>query len=625
MAVEPLDAASILRAASHTAGDQSAGDQFAVNQLAGGAQSTASAAVPDAGVTVAHAGAVISDAGAVISYAGAVISYAGAAVADARAVVAVMRRLGVAVADAGSWPVADRREVLDLVRTAIDGLGTVRGAVLVAERSSQEWKGTGAGSFEGWVGAASREGRKAATKQIREAEQLNDVVEVTSAVTGGEIGLEHAKLIARLAAEGTAVQRAAAVSSAGQKYLVGVARVQDLPTFAITLARWAAELDPIGVDDAHEARRRERYLHVAVGDDMTVVKGQLDNVAGRHLLLALEALTPAPATGDARDFGQRNADALNTMARSVLASATTKPGAHVPVQISFILSEATWLAAKAVRDARRAALTTFGLPAEAEETNEDEAGTVTGGTFGTGEGGGARVPVSFAPVSFAPATWEDGTPVPFTVLAAALCDCELTRIVIDADGTPVDLGRSQRLFTGAQRRAVIARDRHCAWPGCTIAARWCDVHHILWWERDNGPTSVDNGVLLCDFHHHETHRRDLTITRTHAKRQHDGIRGRGRSGDEIALVSYLFADRTGQEIHAGGRVPPTAGAPPLNSPPLNSPPLNSPPTDSPPTDSVPTVSPPPCRRAGLEPPDELDLSGTQPPVLGSSSSEALVA
>ncbi|MBC7550715.1 MAG: DUF222 domain-containing protein [Cellulomonas sp.] len=521
------------------------------------------------------------DAGPIL--AGATDTSAGAAaVADARAAVAVMRHLGITAADAGSWPVANRREVLDLVRAAIDGLGTVRGAVLVAERDSQAWKGTGAGSFEGWVGTASREGKKAATKQIREAEQLDTVAEVTSAVTGGEIALEHAKLIARLAAEGTPVQRAAAVSPAGQEYLIGLARVQDLPTFAITLARWAAELDPVGVDDAHEARRRERYLHVAVGDDMTVVKGQLDNVTGRHLILALEALTPAPASAtttatagiDVRDIGQRNADALDTMARSVLASADTKPGAYVPVQISFILTEATWLAAKAARDARRAALATFGLSAEPEDP---------------GKCGDTNVPVSYAP-----ATWEDGTPVPFTVLAAAMCDCALTRIVIDADGTPVDLGRSQRLFTGAQRRAVIARDRHCSWPGCTIAARWCDVHHILWWERDNGPTSVENGMLLCNFHHHETHRRDLAITRTRAK----------NSGDGIALVSYLFADRTGREIGADGRVQAKAESPSTNSPPQ---------------------SPTPRRRTRFEPPDELDLASTQPPDVGLSSSEARVA
>ena len=534
-----------------------------------------------------------------------------AALADARAAVASMRRLADAAAGAGSWPVEDRREVLALVRTSIDGLGTVRGAVLVAEQASQAWKGTGAGSFERWVGTSSGEGKKTATRQIREAEQLDTVVEVTTAVTGGQIGLEHAKLIARLAAEGTAKQRAAVKSTAGQEYLIGLARNVDAQAFAVALARWAAALDPVGVDDLHEARRQQRFLHVAVGDVATIIKGQLDNVAGKTLLLALEALTPAPGVGDDRDFGQRHADALTMMAKSVLSSADTKPGAHIPVQVSFLLTEATWLAAKAARDARRASLATFGFPAE---PNDDADGSDADVADGAGAGGcTGDLPVGWGPGSYEPATFEDGTPVPATALATALCDCELTRIVIDADGVPIDLGRSQRLYTGPQRRAVIARDRHCIWPGCTLPARYCDVHHLLWWGRDHGPTSVDNGALACDFHHHEIHRRDLTITRIMTK-----------GPDGVALVTYRLTDPTGRRLDTTGRwlpantPPPTITAASAASPEppesaARSGPLTAagpPTTSSPPKSSPPTSAPPTRRRTRFEPPDELDLTGS---------------
>ena len=478
------------------------------------------------------------------------------------------------------------------------------------------------------MGTSSGEGKKTATKQIREAEQLDTVADVTTAVTGGQIGLEHAKLIARLAAEGTPKQRAAVKSAAGQEHLIGLARSLDAQAFAVALARWAAALDPAGVDDAHEARRQQRFLHVAIGDVATIIKGQLDNVAGRTLLLALEALSPAPGAGDDRDFGQRNADALTMMAKSVLSSADTKPGAPVPVQVSFILTEATWLAAKAAREARRASLATFGFPTEPDNADDGSgdcavggaAGAATGGSgadasspvlgAGTGAAAGAGgctgdLPLVWGPGSYEPATFEDGTPVPATALAVALCDCELTRIVINADGAPIDLGRSQRLYTGPQRRAVIARDRHCLWPGCTLPARYCDVHHLLWWGRDHGPTSVDNGALGCDFHHHEIHRRDLTITR---------ILTTGPDG--LALATYRLTDPTGRELDATGRWLPAASSPPTYSPPTDSPPTT---TGSRPTDS------PPKRRTRFEPPDELDLGGSASPETDGSSSESSAA
>ncbi|WP_407344528.1 hypothetical protein [Pengzhenrongella phosphoraccumulans] len=158
-------------------------------------------------------------------------------------------------------------------------------------------------------------------------------------------------------------------------------------------------------------------------------------------------------------------------------------------------------------------------------------------------------------LGYAPATLEDGTPVPASELGVIMCDCELTRIVINADGVPLDLGRTERLFTGPQRKAVIARDRECAWPDCHAHARWCHIHHLAWWQRDNGPTSVENGALLCNFHHHEVHRLDLTLTR-HTTRDYNAITG-------IARVWYQLTDPTGRTLRQTG--PPTG--PPGTQPP----------------------------------------------------------
>jgi hypothetical protein len=69
---------------------------------------------------------------------------------------------------------------------------------------------------------------------------------------------------------------------------------------------------------------------------------------------------------------------------------------------------------------------------------------------------------------------------------------------------PLDVGRSRRLITGSLRRALVARDRGCAFPGCDRPARWTEGHHIVSWQS-GGVTSLANSVLLCRRHHRAVH------------------------------------------------------------------------------------------------------------------------
>jgi Domain of unknown function (DUF222) len=64
---------------------------------------------------------------------------------------------------------------------------------------------------------------------------------------------------------------------------------------------------------------------------------------------------------------------------------------------------------------------------------------------------------------------------------------------------PLDIGYSDSI-PGSIRRAVLLRDRGCAWPRCGRPAAWCDVHHLQH-KSDGGETSVSQCVLLCQFHH----------------------------------------------------------------------------------------------------------------------------
>ncbi|WP_262105965.1 HNH endonuclease signature motif containing protein [Arthrobacter sp. Marseille-P9274] len=103
-----------------------------------------------------------------------------------------------------------------------------------------------------------------------------------------------------------------------------------------------------------------------------------------------------------------------------------------------------------------------------------------------------------------------GLITPRTVRKMA-CDADLIPIVFGGKGEVLDIGRAQRLFTPAQRRALVARDKGCAFPGCTMPAHWTEAHHIRYWKKHKGRTSVANGVLLCSFHHHLVHAGDWII------------------------------------------------------------------------------------------------------------------
>jgi hypothetical protein len=78
-------------------------------------------------------------------------------------------------------------------------------------------------------------------------------------------------------------------------------------------------------------------------------------------------------------------------------------------------------------------------------------------------------------------------------------------MVLGGSGEVLDLGRAARLFTPAQKLALVERDGGCAWPGCHRPPSHTQAHHIRWWTRDRGPTDLSNGVMLCSHHHHRVH------------------------------------------------------------------------------------------------------------------------
>jgi hypothetical protein len=220
------------------------------------------------------------------------------------------------------------------------------------------------------------------------------------------------------------------------------------------LAHWRHRGDAareVARANRQHARRELRISPKAGG--MFGVQGDLDAEGGATVLTALDALSaPDPAGAEPRTPAQRRADALVELARRALdAGDLPERGGerpHVAVTVPF-----------------ETLLDQVGAPG----ADLDWGGMLTGET--------AR---------------------------RLLCDCKVHRVIIKGASLPIDVGRATRTIPAALRRALVIRDRGCAFPGCDRPAAWCDAHHLIHWST-GGATCLENCVLLCSSHHRMVH------------------------------------------------------------------------------------------------------------------------
>lgn len=93
------------------------------------------------------------------------------------------------------------------------------------------------------------------------------------------------------------------------------------------------------------------------------------------------------------------------------------------------------------------------------------------------------------------------------------CQANLVPAVLGGESEVLDLGRSKRLFTPAQRKALGLTWKSCAIDGCDVPAAWCEAHHLDPWAA-GGKTDLANGILICSRHHHYVDDPRFTLTRT---------------------------------------------------------------------------------------------------------------
>jgi hypothetical protein len=82
------------------------------------------------------------------------------------------------------------------------------------------------------------------------------------------------------------------------------------------------------------------------------------------------------------------------------------------------------------------------------------------------------------------------------------CDAQITRILTTGASQPLNLGRTTRVVTPGQRKALAVRDGGCI--GCRAPVAWCQAHHVTHW-ADGGATDLTNLVLVCTGCHRAIH------------------------------------------------------------------------------------------------------------------------
>lgn len=374
-------------------------------------------------------------------------------------------------------------------------------------RAAEQVEVTGAAIGAGWAGTKDfvthvTGGHKGSGGGLmRAAEKLSGLPRVREALDSGAITLPQARAIADKAHGLTKVSGLREPVADG---LLELALTQGLDASGLQRAfpDVLREVDPEGyLCDTERGRpRAERGAHLArhlsVREDSRggmILRGSGTIEDAQEILAVLLSLAaprpagscggPDPADGDGcadpgcghdgrdpRDGPVRMWDALLQMAR-VAAGSPMSHDDHGVRPIVMVTTDAERLAAS-VADA--ALITPLEAGRERESAHVDDV------------------------------EYVDGTPLSVHALRRLACDAEILPAVLGSQGQVLDVGRRQRLVTTAIWLALVLRDRHCAFPGCSRPPCMSDAHHVVHW-ADGGATSLDNLVLLCRHHHRFVH------------------------------------------------------------------------------------------------------------------------
>jgi hypothetical protein len=299
----------------------------------------------------------------------------------------------------------------------------------------------------------------AAAGRVAVGRQIAKLPESTEAMAGGEIGFAHLSLIAQ---EATALEESGSDTQFNETLLLKKARDFTVGRFRNFCHHHRHANDPAGyaADQAESAQSRTLSLSTGEGG-MLWIRGVLDPEGGAVLRTALEPLAKRNGKGDDRKLDHRLADGLVEMANHAMDKGTlpqrSNQRPHLQVTATF-------------------------------ETLKQYVGSPA-------------------------ANLEFSLPISSVSAVRLACDCNLTRILLNSDSQVIDVGRSKRVISPSQKRALNVRDKGCRWPGCDRPATYTSGHHLVHWIK-GGSTDLPNLVLLCHRHHWLVHEGKWQIVRT---------------------------------------------------------------------------------------------------------------
>ncbi|MFP3915226.1 MAG: DUF222 domain-containing protein [Actinomycetota bacterium] len=283
-----------------------------------------------------------------------------------------------------------------------------------------------------------------AKRLVSMGQVLSEFPRTAQQLSAGELSRSRARILCNAARSHPDAYRN------DEEMLLGFAHDMSLQAMNGAVRYWSNVVDDTGEQDARR-QREKAYVHASVTyQGMVRLDGLLDPERGEVVLTALEAAAGPRASDDSRPASNRRAEALSEICRQWLDHGAPQHGGVRP-HVNMVVDLETLLG----RMGKRCEL--------------EHVGTITPET--------AR---------------------------RILCDASVSRIITDAESMPLDVGRSSRTVTPAQRRALIVRDGGCRVQGCDRPPSWCDVHHREAWFL-GGETNIEDLVLVCRPHHTMIH------------------------------------------------------------------------------------------------------------------------